>query len=425
MEKRNLNIHWALVTLITLGAIAAGGCSSSHTGSGDGDSNQANGDAAGATGTGGTSGSGSSGSGSMQAGDQPGAPGQDPTFVASFPGAGTSGDDAPLMNGELCDYVPQSGDFPTADEVTQCFFDKNGDPVPAATLEQVLECVDGQDVVHLRLTFNPDFVDNTYGTGSIGWPAKRGHWFKDLVKSDHAELLIQDGNGDVVLQFKLDYISEDSSEPSGYGTLGVSGGDGSVSIGDAAWVLDTSTSLDRNLNERGYGSYTTDSPATDENFSPNPDTPEWDYRMVYEAWIDVAALGDNGFGGAFIEYVHASPSKGSSDTIEVEPGECPPNFCDNPDGCYGQPPDDHCVEVPDDPICDSTTPPMTPPSQYCDLYPDDQWCSGNGPPSPPDEYCMQYPDDVVCSSTAPPEPPPPPSTDFCTQFPNDPMCTLN
>ena len=133
-----------------------------------------------AGGTGGMSGAGSS----AASGNQPGAPNQQPTFAPNFPGAGTSGADAPLMNGQLCDYVPLKGDLPTADQVTTCYFDKNGDPVPAATMEQVLECVDGKDVVHLRLTFNPDFVDNTYGTGSIGWPAKRGHRFKDLTGSD-------------------------------------------------------------------------------------------------------------------------------------------------------------------------------------------------------------------------------------------------
>jgi hypothetical protein len=51
----------------------------------------------------------------------------------------------------------------------------------AATIEQVLECVDDMTVLHLRLIFDPAFNDNTYGSGSIGWSPVRGHWFEDLV----------------------------------------------------------------------------------------------------------------------------------------------------------------------------------------------------------------------------------------------------
>lgn len=329
-----------------------------------------------------------------RSGSAPGAPGQQPTFVPSFPGAGTSGADAPLMNGQLCDYVPADNELPTANQVTTCFFDKDGDPVPAATLEQVLECVEGQDVVHLRLTFNPGFVDNTYGAGSMGWSAKRGHRFRDLTGSDHAELLVQDGDGEVALQFKLDYITEDPSAPSGYASLGVSGGDGKVIAGEASWVLDYSTSLDENLNDRGYGDYVVDSPTTDEDYTPNPDTPDWDYRMVYEVWIDVAALGGNGFGGAFIEYVHASPSKSSNDTIEVTPGECPPDFCTDPDGCYdGPPPGEECGLKPDEP-CNEGQPPPT--QNDCGDQPD-EFCNEGAPPDGQDpSFCEQNPSDPAC-----------------------------
>lgn len=76
--------------------------------------------------------------------------------------------------------------------------------------------------------------------------------------------------------------------------------------------------------KRGYSSYTVDSPATDEHYTPNPDAPEWDYRVVYEVSIDAVALGGAEFGGANIEFVHASPSKREDDTIVVEPRDCPP-----------------------------------------------------------------------------------------------------
>ena len=309
------------------------------------------------------------------------------TTLPYFPGAGTSDAADPLPNGMVCDSV--SGEpSPIPERIEECYYDMN-DPNPsgpAATLEQVLECVEEADTVHLRLTFHPWFVDNTYGVNAIGWDAmaaatapammapammapammapmggkmpkpmmmKGGHTFKDLVGSDHAEIILKDANGQVVMQFKLDYISEDANAPSGYASLGVLGGEGKVIIGDPASVVRWMTSEDRNLNERGYASYTTDSPATDADYTPNSATPEWDYRVVYEAWVDIKAFGAAGFGGASIEYVHASPSKTSSNTIEVKPGKCPP--CNDPDGCHDDPPPppptDSCGSNDPDAVC--------------------------------------------------------------------------
>jgi hypothetical protein len=279
------------------------------------------------------------------------------TILPTFPGAGTSNAGDPLPNGMLCDAVAGAM-TPIPMRLEQCFFDKN-DPtnmVPAATLEQVLECVEEADTVHIRLTFHPWFVDNTYGENSIGWRGsirkngmvRRGnHGFNDLVESDHAEIILKDANDAVAMQFKLDYFSADASKPGGYGSLGVLGGEGMMIVGDAAHVVRWMTSQDRNFNERGYDEYTVESPATDENYTPNPEAPEWDFRVVYEAWIDIAAFGSAGFGGAEIEFVHASPSKASSNTIEVEPGECPP--CQDPDGCHEDPP-------PPPPPCGSNDP---------------------------------------------------------------------
>lgn len=335
--------------------------------------------------------------GAAQAPDpgKPAAPGVLPTYQPTFPGAGQSGAGAPLTNGELCDYVPANG-APTPDDITQCFFGPDN-PVPAATMEQVLECVDGKDVVHIRLTLNPAFVDNTYGAGSIGWPVRRGHTWRDLYKSDHAEIVMTDEGGAKILQFKIDYISEDASLPTGFGTLGISGGDGSISLGDAAWVLDTSTSIHENINERGYGTYLVDSPLTDAKYTPNPEAPNWDYRVVYEAWVDVHAFGARGFGGATIEYVHASPAKGGSDTIIVTPGECPPGSCTNPDGCGGGggSPDGGCVPGPDQ-YCDGK-PPVTE-DAGCVPTPD-VYCAGNPPmPVPRPDACVPTPD-VPCNVT--------------------------
>jgi hypothetical protein len=272
-------------------------------------------------------------------GDDDDGAGAVPRTLPQFPGAGTSDAGDPLPGGMLCDAVPgQTVEVPEREE--KCFFDKNNpdDPNVAATLEQVLECVEDTDTIHLRLTFHPWFVDNTYGVNSIGWPPRRGHRWTDLTKSDHAEIILTNDAGEIVLRFKLDYITEDPSAPSGYSSLGVTGGDGSVLVGDASAIVKWSTSIDRNINERGLDEYIPDSPATDEDFTANPDAPEWDFRVVYEAWVDASIFDDGGFGGATIEYVHASPAKSSSDTIETEPRDCPPP----PDDCPGTDPDADC-----------------------------------------------------------------------------------
>jgi hypothetical protein len=358
----------------------------------------------------GSAGSGSAGNGTGSAGN--GGSGSGTTGpIPMFPGAGTSDDSKPLVGGMVCDSVPGATQK-TVSNVTRCFFGADDKMNPAATIEQVLECADESGtLLHLRLTFAPTFVDNTYGENAVGWPLKGGkkgevrpgHTFKDLVGSDHAELVLMNGDGEVAMQFKMDYISEDPTAPSGYDALGVTGGEGEVAIGDAAHVVRWSTSLDRNLNDRGYAQYTTDSPATDESFTSNPDAPEWDYRVVFDVWIDLAAFGDSGFEGAFIEYVHASPAKYTTDTIETEPGECPPTW----DPCLDEDADTVCNEPPsDDPCTDND------PDTYCAETPTD---GGTGTECPSDAP------DNSCGTDAPPPPSEEPA--YCDRYPTDPACT--
>jgi hypothetical protein len=306
-------------------------------------------------------------------------------IVGLFPGGGTSGAAAPLANGHLCDAANTSP--PGVSVVrTECFYGSNAPASPMAMLEQVLECAQDKttNMVHVRLTLSPAFVDNTYGReSSVGWPHKRGHRFSDLVKSDHAEIALYDGAGQNMLQFKLDYFSVDPSQPSGYGSLGVRGGDGAVSIGSAAAILDWNTSLGRNFNQRGYSNYTVDSPATDANYTPNAAAPGWDYRVVYEAWIDANLFGAAEFGTARISYIHASPAKGGGDTIEVTPGTCPPPL----DACNDGIPDTYC----------STGEPPTG-DEPCGNDIPDNGCGGGGPPpeSEPNP-CRESPDAPGCS----------------------------
>ena len=214
---------------------------------------------------------------------------------------------------------------------TLCLWEERVLTLPATTIEYLEEAVGGQTYYRFRVTFNPGFVDNSYGVNSIGWPPRRGHRWSDLVKSDHTELQLFDKEGRMAMHFKMDYISPDSSRSCGYGTLGITGGDGAMLVGDPAHVLAVTTSLDRSLNACGYcsspacgGSCTVNSPATDDNYTPNPLTPNWDYRVQYDVWIASAAFAGSAFGHANISYVHASPAKTPEETLTVTPKPCPP-----------------------------------------------------------------------------------------------------
>lgn len=344
-------MRWRAAGLLS-SCVWIGACSSagSHASLG---SDVAAGQAAQATDSGGRAGGSSGGQGAAMSSN-----GSSNANASQFPGAGTSNAGQPLPSGMVCDSVAGEHNTRIVKPVLKCLLPPKG-AMPAATLEQVLECASGKDAVHLRLTFDPAFVDNTFGTGSIGWPHKRGHTFdKDLIKSDHAELMASDADGKEVVHFKLDYVSADPNAPSGYGSLGVRGGDGAMITGDPVWIVQWNTSISRNLNERGYKSYTVDSPATDDKYTPNPMAPEWDYRVVYEAWIDIAAFGSAGFGDATIESVHASPSKSGEDTVTVKPGKCPPPEC-----------------APDDPRCAGYAGAG---GSASECPPDDPHCAGSG-----------------------------------------------
>jgi hypothetical protein len=346
-------VSWLLSLFLSAGIYACGADSDADAGSGNG--------------KGSGSGSGSSGGGKGTG------KGSGETTGPQFPGAGDGF--RPLVPGcgpktanectGSCEQRGGDGGTVIRPPATLCFSGE-GDPTPedpSAVIEQVIEEVNGQRYVHIRITFDPAFTDNTYGEGtSSGWPqkggpkppkddkgmgmpgkggmempkgdAKPGHTFGDLTGSDHTELLLTNGSGDTVMSFKVDLISENADSPCGYGTLGVRGGDGKMILGDASDILAVATSTDRNLNGCGYcessacgssGDCTVDSPATDDDFTPNPATPNWDYRQVYEVWIALDAFGDEGFGQAYITYTHSSPAK-AGNTIEVEPTPCPPEW---------------------------------------------------------------------------------------------------
>lgn len=152
--------------------------------------------------------------------------------------------------------------------------------------------------------------DNVYGTPAVadGW--SKGHKFNDLVGSDEADFVFTDSHGKVVLNFQLDYISQSKLYPSGYGSLGVSGGDGKMIVGAASNILSYTTTLTDDLNQSpAFYGYTVNSP------SPESAFPTWDYVDGYTVVVSKKAFGANGFGGVEIASVHNSPSKNGNDKI--------------------------------------------------------------------------------------------------------------
>lgn len=143
-----------------------------------------------------------------------------------------------------------------------------------------------------------------------GW--SRTHKFSDLTGSDKAEFRWTDGNGKVVLDFYLDYLSASASFPSGYGSLGVAGGDGAMIVGNKTNVLSWTTTISDNLNQSpAFYGYTTNSPT-----EPNP---LWDYVDGFTVIVSKNAFGTPGFGGVTVPLVHNSPAKSGANAIVPTP----------------------------------------------------------------------------------------------------------
>ena len=178
----------------------------------------------------------------------------------------------------------------------------------------------GAGTITIRVTFNDKFADNTYGTNAIGWPS--GHTFANLTGSDHLQMALLNKTNQKQLEFKIDYISTDASKPSGYGTLGVAGGDGGMVYGVAAGnIVGTKTSIAENFNTYGYV-LTTNSPATDANYTPNPTYPNWIYPVWYEVTFKTGTAAfptADDFGSVLITNIHASPSKIGVNSPCVQP----------------------------------------------------------------------------------------------------------
>jgi len=171
--------------------------------------------------------------------------------------------------------------------------------------------------------------DNSYGVNAVGWP--HGHRFSDLVNSDHAGFQLLDGAGKVQLSFNIDYLTAQSTAPSGYASLGVNGGDGKMIVGTATGISAT-TSLAMNLNGQNipglfnashvqqFGSVNlfVDSPPTDPAHTTyvisDPTLAGWDFADTYYVTISAAKLASIGYNSTWQvmpndDELHNSPPK--------------------------------------------------------------------------------------------------------------------
>ncbi len=210
----------------------------------------------------------------------------------------------------------------------QCYWGDNGSgqEVP---LVKIIHAV-SDDLVDIVVIFSPDFVDNSWGENVVGTSSYKvkNRPFSSVHKSDHVILNLRDANQKIVMDVKLDLLSQIND--STWITLGPNGEDGYIggpnNVGELEDILSFGTTTHDNLNEYGYdvvgNELHINSPATDSLYTPNPDFPEWEFRVAYRMTVTKDLFGDAGYGDVLMTSVHASPAKTASSTIEVDDGSC-------------------------------------------------------------------------------------------------------
>lgn len=173
-------------------------------------------------------------------------------------------------------------------------------------------------------------VDNTYGTNiHPSWTtAGKSHSLGSMDGSDKGQVLLRDANGTLIFDVTSDYVDTGLGTVSGWGSAGVTGGEGSIALGDPNKVA-VESSMGYNLNHFCTNSSSctvagvdlfSDSPPVNADYAPlNPTFADWQFSYLYEFRFDISAFGAAGFGSAMISNVHVSPNKTGSNEILVEP----------------------------------------------------------------------------------------------------------
>ncbi|MCO6449426.1 MAG: DNRLRE domain-containing protein, partial [Caldilineales bacterium] len=185
--------------------------------------------------------------------------------------------------------------------------------------------------IYIVLAMSRAMVDNTYGANTHpSWAAAgKSHSLGNLEGSDKAQFDLYDGNNTLLYSPLMDYVESGLSTPSGWGSGGITDGEGSADgLNPAYFVGETSEGYNLNLYcpgglagcSVGGVDLENDSPPTDAFYNPtNPIFNNWEFTYLYEFSVDPAAFGAAGFGKVTIPYTHVSPNKVGSNEIPVEP----------------------------------------------------------------------------------------------------------
>ncbi len=163
-----------------------------------------------------------------------------------------------------------------------------------------------------------ELIDNSYGVNVVNWPKK--HKFNHLLGSDKAQFVFTDNNGNILLDFYLDYLTKfQESGINKYKSLGATGGDGSVNQGSAAFINSFGTSLEYNINTLGH-LFTVNSPATTPGTYNviDPAVANWVFEVIYEVRIDGSLFDLVDFGDVNIPLVHDSPNKLGKNAVTIQ-----------------------------------------------------------------------------------------------------------
>jgi len=191
-------------------------------------------------------------------------------------------------------------------------------PCPTSSVdpEPTLTAVTNADGTTSTITFTQSLAvnDNSYGTGNDPSWGTKVHTFGNLTGSDKAQFVITKP-GQPQYNFTLDYVSAKTGAPSGYGSLGPTGGDGSISVGTVGpgGVISWTTSIDENMNKTpanggcfGVGTWTVNSPT-----SPGkPECATWNFVDSYTVVVaGTFTQADVDAGLISVPLVHNSPAK--------------------------------------------------------------------------------------------------------------------
>ncbi|MCO5197202.1 MAG: hypothetical protein M9941_05555 [Anaerolineae bacterium] len=190
------------------------------------------------------------------------------------------------------------------------------------------------DNIYVVLEMDRTLVDNTYGTNIHPSWGGTSHSLSSMDGSDRAQFDLFYANGSPAYSIMVDYAENNLSTPSGWGSAGITGGEGDDQVNGSlpplsAAYFDGESSLGYDLNTfcsspsscvvDGVNLFS-NSPPVDLYYEPlSPTFNDWEYSYQYEFSIDAAAFGAGGFGSVTIPFTHVSPNKVGSNEIPVTP----------------------------------------------------------------------------------------------------------